>query len=103
MHIRSGPLNVTVFAFVMLTGWLVITRLRKDPEISWPLVYYAILIALANSVDGLFNLNAVYAGVIAALMLRFEFMNKTFTNVVKTVEIVLLAYFAQRGLNLVMY
>ena len=94
MGFNLTAFNVTLLAFIMLTGWLITTRYRSSPNVTWPLFYYFALIAFANYIPGEFNLNFVYAGLIFALLLRFEFMSRNVTNVVRASETLMLLYFA---------
>jgi hypothetical protein len=97
MFFNPTALNFTLVAFIGLTLWLLMTRFRQAGEVTWPIFYYFGLIALANYLPGQFNLNFVYAGLIFALLLRFEFMNRTVTKVVRFSEAILLLYFAWRA------
>jgi hypothetical protein len=100
MRFNPTPLNMTLLAFVLLTLWLITIRQRKSPEITWPLFYYFGLIVLANYIPGEFNLNMVYAGLIFALLLRFEFMSRKVTKFVRVAETILLAYYAYAALRI---
>lgn len=77
---------VLTFALTVATLWLGVNRFSMPTESNWPLAYYALLVALANSLPGLLQPEILYVAVVAALMLRFEFMNRRLTNCIRLVE-----------------
>lgn len=77
---------VLVFVLAVATAWLGWRRFSMPAESNWPLVYYAALAALTHSLPGLLHLEVLYVAVAAALLLRFEIMNRAFSNCIRVVE-----------------
>lgn len=75
------------FALTVGTLWLGVNRANMSLQSNWPLLYYTLLLVLANWHPGVLEPKVVYVAVIAALLLRFEFMNRRFIAFVKTAEI----------------
>ena len=57
-----------------LTIWVMRARFTKPVDISWPLVYYMFLVIFVRANEGEFNNYWIFAGVICALFMRYEFM-----------------------------
>lgn len=85
LYVNLGLL--LTFALTVGTLWLGVNRANMPLESNWPLLYYVLLLILANWRPGVLEPRVVYVAVIAALLLRFEFMNRRFVVVVKTAEI----------------
>lgn len=66
-------------------------------DTSWPLFYYAGLVFYTRSFEGEYENYFIFAGILAALFLRFEFLGGLFLKVVRTVELVALGYVLLRG------
>jgi hypothetical protein len=83
-----------LFTFCLLVGTLLLafTRFRMRPESSWPLVYYLGVVFYLNAIDLVLEPYVVYVAVIAALLLRFEFMNDRLVLFVRVVEFATLAH-----------
>jgi hypothetical protein len=57
-----------------LTLWLMRARFTSPTDTPWPMFYYAFLVIFVRSNEGNFNNNLIFAGVVCALFLRYEFM-----------------------------
>jgi hypothetical protein len=57
-----------------LTIWVMRTRFTSRIDTPWPMAYYVVLVIFARSNEGVFNNYAIFAGVVCALFLRYEFM-----------------------------
>lgn len=69
-------------------------------DTSWPLFYYAGLVFYTRSFEGEYENYFIFAGILAALFLRFEFLGGVFLKVVRAVELVALGYVLLRGFTL---
>jgi hypothetical protein len=84
--------NVTTGVMVILTIWTVISRFRFRTDANWPLIYYLFVVIYHQWAPGRLNPWAIYAGVVSALLLRFEFMGGGFLRLIRFIEVgVLLA------------
>jgi hypothetical protein len=79
-----------------LTVWLLIGRFKVRKESNWPLFYYFALIGYHQAFKGELNSYAIYAGVIAALFFRFEFIGGWFSKFLRGVEMAVLLYLIYR-------
>lgn len=86
----SNALSVTTGLLAAFGTFVIYTRLKNWLESNLPVLFYISLIAYMKATDGSVPLWLSLAGFGLALMLRFEFMNQTFTQVVKFIEIALL-------------
>ncbi len=91
---RYAATNITTFVMLMFTVWVIITRFRAKPDVNWPLFYYLAAVAFHLSVPGMLNEWILYAGVVSALLLRFEFLGGIAAAAVRVLELVCLAALA---------
>lgn len=91
---RYASSNITIFLMLMFTVWIIFTRFRAKPDTNWPLFYYLAVVAFHLSVPGILNEWVLYAGVVSALLLRFEFLGGFPAVVVRILELVCLALLA---------
>ncbi len=92
MDPRYTPLNVTVAVLAVLTAWVLIARYRGSTESNWPLLYYFGVVFFSVTIPGILDPAWVYAGVVCALLLRFEFMGGVFLKLIHLIDYVVLAY-----------
>lgn len=94
----------TLLLIALLLGalWLTFSRFRYRADLNWPLVYYFALVAWHVAHPLMMNEYLVYAAVVSALFLRFEFMNERFALLFKIVETVCLVALAWRFFQLIM-
>ena len=91
-----GTLCVIVAAL-----FLVIFRYTGKLDSNFPLVFNLMIGAhMVTFEQGLRPL-WVYVALVCALFLRFEFLNRAFARLVRTVETIALAYVVYRGVALV--
>lgn len=86
-----SPANVTTFLLIGFTVWLiVIGRFKLRLDSNWPLFYYVFVVIFHQSMPGRIHPFVLYASVVCALLLRFEFMGGWFRSVLRTAEIICL-------------
>jgi len=78
--VDATPLNVIALLVVSLAAAAVIALLRKHYDSNLPLLFYFAAIALTTMSDRNVNPYLLYPGLAVALLLRFEFLNKSFTK-----------------------
>jgi predicted branched-subunit amino acid permease len=91
MQFQPTPLNVTtllVIAVGLLAGYYV-SKQRYDSNLA--LFFYLIVLVFQNWSDRQVNINLFTAGLVMALLLRFEFMNPPLTKLVMVLEVCALA------------
>jgi len=86
---------------VAVAMFLIIYRYTGKVDSNLPMVFNLMIGAhMMTFEDGLSPV-WVYVTLVCALFLRFEFMNKTFVRMVRSVETVALGYVIWRGVSLV--
>ena len=91
---RYASSNITIFLMLMFTVWIIFTRFRSKPDTNWPFFFYRAVVAFHLTVPGILNEWVLYAGVVSALLLRFEFLGGFLAVVVRILELVCLAALA---------
>lgn len=74
--------NLTELLVVALAIVAAVLVMRKRYESNVPLLFYFVLIVFNSFADGLINPYLLYAGLVLALVLRFEFMGGGFVKFV---------------------
>lgn len=86
---------------VAVAVFLIIYRYTGKVDSNLPMVFNLMIGAhMLTFEDGL-GPGWVYIALVCALFLRFEFMNRGFVRVVRTVETVALGYIIFRGVSLI--
>jgi len=85
MHIDSLSDIIPLF-FVAVTLWVMRARFTSPVDTPWPMVYYFLLVLFVRSNEGEFNNYLIFAGVVCALFLRFEFMAGFVLKIFRTTE-----------------
>ncbi len=93
MRIRTTDLGVLAVIVFILTMWLLLGRSKLRPESNLPLAYYFAMVGYVRTVGTFIDPSAVYAAVIFAMMIRFEFMSVGFFKFFRFVETLCLCYF----------
>src|SRR5258708_21440926 len=73
MHFDSFSDFIPLF-FICITLWVMRVRFTSSTETPWPMVYYLLLVIFVRANEGTFNNYWIFAGVICALFIRYEFM-----------------------------
>lgn len=79
--------------YTFTTGLLIIfgivviyTRMRGWVESNLPIIFYTVMAVYVNSYGAGIPTLPVYIGLVLTLLLRFEFMNKSFSVVLRGAE-----------------
>jgi hypothetical protein len=104
MGFRATNFTVAVLLLMALTIFMAWLRNKKPLDNSWPLIYWfmVFLFTLVREEDT-YNLNIILVGLVAGLMLRFEFMNAFFIRLMKTIELLVWGYVLYRGYQIITY
>lgn len=101
MDFEVSPLNLTTLLLLVFTVGLIVFRFTRRIDSNWPLVYYLLVALYAKVFVGTLEPEWVYAAVVTALFLRFEFMGGWVTRFFRLVELVILAHFLWRGYSVI--
>ena len=102
MFVRFTTFSIVTMVIMGLTFWLAAARFSLRNESNWPLFYYLLLFGYMQSYNGAIEPSFMYISVVAALLLRFEFLSGFFEKVLRAVELMFLFYVFWRGIALVM-
>ncbi len=93
MDFSASPFNVSTALLVAFAFWVIYLRSRGLVDTNIPLFYYGLIVYYVIAYGDWTNLPPllVYVSMILALVLRFEFMNSSFTKVVSMLECCALA------------
>ena len=78
--------------FIILTFWVMRARFTSRIDTSWPIVYYLFLVIFVRSNEGEFNNYWIFAGIVCALFLRYEFMGGAILKFFRASEFVVHIY-----------
>jgi hypothetical protein len=93
MKFHATNFTVSVLLLMAATVFMMIVRLRKPIENNWPFIYWlAVTAATLTYPDLTFDFRIILVGLIAGLMLRFEFLNHAVTKLVMLVEMLVWFY-----------
>ena len=92
MRFEWTALNFWTLVIAILTVAMMRARFTTRIDTPWAMVYYIALVLYVRSVEGEYNNYVIFAGVVAALFLRFEFMGGFFLKLFRTAEFVVHCY-----------
>jgi hypothetical protein len=93
MGFHATNFTVSVLILMAATVFMMVVRMRKPIENNWPFLYWVVLtVATLTNRDLTFDFRIILVGLIAGLMLRFEFLNTSVTKLVMAVEILVWMY-----------
>jgi|SRR3954447_10904081 len=103
MYFHATDFTVSIALLMALTVFIAGIRFRKPLENSWPMFYWFLVTALTVTRPGeTFEFPVIAGGLVAGLLLRFEFMNRPFTLFVMLVEILVWGYVLFASLKIVL-
>lgn len=92
-------MNVLSLLLLVSTGVVLYLRFAGRPESNLPLFYYAGLMVYLYRFQGVLDCRLVYAGLVAALVLRFEYLAGYLRMGLRTLEAGFLTYVMWRALG----
>jgi hypothetical protein len=101
--LRITDVELLALAVAGITGWMFAARARMVPENNWPLVYYLGMVFYQKTGGRFLDASFLYAGVVCAMMIRFEFMSHGVVKVFRVIESVCLIYVIWRSLDFVFF
>jgi hypothetical protein len=93
MSFHATNFTFSILLLMALTVFMAVVRTRKALDNNWLLFYWILVtfVAVTNPAD-IFDFRIILVGLIAGLLLRFEFMNRMFTRLAMTVEMFVFGY-----------
>jgi hypothetical protein len=89
---RATNFTVSLLLLMALTIFIAVVRVRKPIENNWPFLYWVLVTVVTISNANLFDFRIILVGLIAGLLLRFEFMNRSVVRVAMIVEVAVWVY-----------
>jgi hypothetical protein len=81
MSFNATNFTVSILLLMALTIFMGFVRARKPVDNNWPFFYWVLVAVLTISHPDLFDFRVIAVGLIAGLLLRFEFMNRGLMSV----------------------
>lgn len=103
MSLRLSDIEILALIVCGLAAWLFAARGRMQPESNWPLAFYLSLVFYQKNSGQFLEANFIYAAVICAMMIRFEFMSHGFVKVFRFIEAICLIYVIWRCIEFVLF
>jgi hypothetical protein len=103
MSLRFSDLDLFALVAAAITAWLFGARGRTAEESNWPLLYYLAMVFYQKTGGQFLDANFIYAGVVCAMMIRFEFMSQRFVKIFRFLEAICLIYIIWRSLDFVFF
>ena len=103
MSLRFTDIELLALVVCGITCWLLVQRGRMPVESNWPLLFYLGMVFYQKTAGRFLEADFVYAGVVCAMMIRFEFMSKGFVKVFRFIEGVCIVYVIWRCLDFVFF
>jgi hypothetical protein len=97
----NGEWLATVILFMMTIGLIFYRYNLRSTDSNWPLVYYALAVTHFQLFEGGLDSRILFSAVIAAMLLRFEFLAGWPLKVIQGAEYILLALIAYRLFDIV--
>ena len=86
----------------MLTAGMLAVRFKARVETNWLPLYWSAMLFASLRMDGTWDYRALLGGLVAALMLRFEFISSGFETLFRIVELGFFGYVLYRSYELLM-
>ena len=96
MYFRPTPVNVVSLLVIAFAVWVLYFLGKRKLDSNLPLIFYGAVFAFLRYSERDLNNYLFLGGLILALMLRFEFMNRFFTAMTLSLEILAIAGIAAK-------
>ncbi|MBI1791064.1 MAG: hypothetical protein HYR60_26340 [Acidobacteria bacterium] len=95
--------NTLSVIVIVLAIWVGRMRFTGKFDSNHPLLFYAVLVFYTRAYEGRFQNYFIFAGVVAALFLRFEFLGGWFLKAFRLIEFLVLCYVVFTAFSLLEY
>jgi hypothetical protein len=82
MYFDATPLNMSTLLVIALAVVTLVFLIKGRYDSNLPLLFYAVTVGLISATDRSLDPYLLCTGIVFALVLRFEFMGKSFTKLV---------------------
>ena len=103
MPLRFTDLELLALIVCGFASWLFAVRGRTPAESNWPLAFYLVLVFYQKTGGQFLEANFIYAGVVCAMIIRFEFMAHGFVKIFRFIEAICLIYVIWRCIEFVLF
>lgn len=91
---RYSAANITTVLMLAFTLVVLVARFRARPDTNLPLIYFLVVFGFHFTYPGQLNPNAVLAGAVSSLFLRFEFMSGWLRWILRASEMIVMVHLA---------
>lgn len=91
---RYSAANITTILMLVFTVWVLVARFRSRPDTNLPLIYFLFAFGYHFSFPGAIHSNALLAGAVSSLFLRFEFMSGWLRWILQASETIVMVFLA---------
>ena len=98
IYFDATPTNFTLMLVLALGGWALQSVSKQRSDVNVPLVFYAVILIFSRMSDKSLNIPLIFAGVVLASLVRFEFLNKSFVKWISYCQMVVLVMILWDGL-----
>ena len=103
MGFTADVFSVTTLLLVFFALFVIYIRVKNWLDSNVPIIYYVVMIIYVKSIENQhLPLWLILVGFALAGMLRFEFMNPTFTKIIKALEMLTLAAIIYQSLTMIL-
>lgn len=102
MYFPITLFNVVTLFLMVVTAFIAVKRFTLRVDSNWPLAYYVVLVAYWRGFAYTLDHYWVLAGVLCALLLRFEFLGGAAEKLIRAVELAVFAYVVLRCAKLIL-
>lgn len=99
MSLRFTDLELLALLVCGIACWLFVARGRIAAESNGPLLFYLGMVFYQKTAGQFLDANFIYAGVVCAMMIRFEFMSKGVVKTFRFIEGVCIIYIIWRCID----
>ena len=103
MSPRFSDIDLLALVACGITVWLFAIRGRLPQESNWPPVYYLGMLFYQKTGVQFLEASFIYAGVVCAMVIRFEFMSQGFVKTFRFIESICFVYIIWRCLDFVLF
>lgn len=88
MEFAANPFNFSTTLLIAFACWVLYIRAKAPPDTNIPLIYYGVMIYYTIMYEPQVRVPPmiIYASLVLALVLRFEFMNSAFAKFIGVLE-----------------
>ena len=102
MYFEITLYNIVTLSLMAATLLIAAKRFTAGAASNWPLAYYGALLAYWRGYAYTLDTYWVFGGLLCGLLLRFEFLGSAVEKLIRTLEVLVLAYVAWHCVMLIL-